>query len=116
MNPNIKITKRMRLAGTVAQNLTIEQSVLLEALLEYGVARVTEFEQSGIARRPLLPIAESLVALGHHIYTEVELDEQGREIEESRIFYMDDCSFITERRLGMPEAVTVPDANIDFVA
>jgi len=116
MNLNTKKTKRIRLAGLVAQNLTIEQAVLLEALLEYGVVGVAEFEQSGIARRPLLPIAESLVALGHHIYTEVELDEQEREIEASRVFYMDDCSFITERRLGMPEAVTIPDANIDFVA
>ncbi|MBL1321301.1 MAG: hypothetical protein COA63_009615 [Methylophaga sp.] len=116
MNPNIKKTNRIRLAGLIAQNLTTEQSVLLEALQDDGAVRVTEFKDTQIAMWSLLPIAGSLVALGHHIYTEVELDEQGREIEESRIFHMDDCSFITERRLGMPEAVTVPDANIDFVA
>lgn len=106
--------KRIKEAGTIGHNLSIEQRVLLENLIEYGNVSVKHFEQSAIARRPLLPIVKSLCSFGHRIYMEVDLDQNGEEIEESRVFYMDDASFITERRLGMPDAVSIPEPNIDF--
>jgi hypothetical protein len=107
---------RVRQAGIFGQALSIEEQVIFDALLEYSKVGEKDFQETAIAKRPILPIVQRLCAYGHHIYMKVETDINGEEIEGSRVFYMDDGSFITERRLGMPQAVSISDPNIDYAA
>lgn len=105
--------KRIKLAFPVASALDGYQSTALNSLAEYGELKASDWGKD--SRVPSLDsVISSLCAYGHYIYVMYDLDEFGEEVRGSRVYHLDDCTFVTERRLGLPGAVSITNPDTDF--